>query len=47
MRIKSIKVIHNRPISYDQIEVEDTQGNKFFFVDAELDELVERQEVQE
>jgi len=44
MRIKKITIHRNRPTSYDQIEVEDTDGNKFFFLDAELDGLVEEQQ---
>jgi len=44
MRIKKITIHRNRPISYDQIEVEDTDGNKFFFLDGELDGLVEQQQ---
>jgi len=47
MRIKQITVRHNRPISYDQVEIEDTNGNKFFFVDPDIDELVERQQKEE
>ena len=44
MRIKKITIHRNRPISYDQIEVEDIEGNKFYFLDAELDGLVEQQQ---
>ena len=43
MRIKKITLHRNRPTSYDKIEVEDIDGNKFFFLDAELDGLVEDQ----
>lgn len=44
MRIKKITIHRNRPTSYDQIEVEDIDGNKFFFLDPELDGLVEEQQ---
>jgi len=47
MRIKEITVQHNRPISMDTITIEDTDGNKFFFVDTDFDELVERQREEE
>jgi len=42
MRIK--KIIHhkNQPISYDEIEIEDIHGNKYFLCDIEIEELLQK-----
>lgn len=44
MRIKKITLHKNRPISYDQIEIETTDGYKYYLLDCEIEELLQHRE---
>lgn len=42
MTITRVTHHKNQPISYDQIEIEDIDGNKYYLLDSEIEELLQQ-----